>query len=84
MSDGRWTCELCGFKAAKNIKGPVRHPCKSRGLGDTIAKVTHATGIAKVVEKVVGKDCGCRGRQDKLNQLLPYKGDDNDSDSDSK
>jgi hypothetical protein len=48
---------------------------KSKGLGDTIAKITEATGIKKVVETVVkatGKDCGCGKRQDTLNRLFPY------------
>lgn len=50
---------------------------KSKGLGDTIAKVTKATGIDKVAEgvaKAMGKeDCGCGKRQDKLNEMFPYK-----------
>ena len=48
---------------------------KSRGLGDTIEKFTKVTGIKKVVEKineVRGKDCGCGGRKEKLNELFPY------------
>ena len=48
---------------------------KSKGLGDTIEKITKATGIKKVVEKVsevTNKDCGCAKRQDKLNELFPY------------
>lgn len=48
----------------------------SAGLGDTIAKVTHALGIDKVAESVasaVGKgDCGCNKRREKLNELFPY------------
>lgn len=48
------------------------HNC-SRGLGDTIAKFTHATGIDRVVHAVVGGDCGCKKRQDALNKLIPYK-----------
>ena len=32
---------------------------KSKGLGDTIEKVTKATGIKKLVEFVAGEDCGC-------------------------
>lgn len=43
---------------------------KSKGLGDTIAKVTKATGVKKVVERVskaTGKDCGCKKRQENLN-----------------
>jgi hypothetical protein len=43
---------------------------KSKGLGDTIEKVTKATGIKKVVEKVsqaTGKECGCNKRKEILN-----------------
>lgn len=46
---------------------------ESKGLGDTIAKITEATGIDKVVEAVVGDDCGCKERRAKLNKLFPYK-----------
>lgn len=49
---------------------------KSKGLGDTIAKITKATGIKQVVEsvsKATGKDCGCKKRQEKLNKIFPYK-----------
>jgi len=48
---------------------------KSRGLGDTIEKITKATGIKKVVDtvsKAVDKDCGCGKRKDTLNRLFPY------------
>lgn len=43
---------------------------KSKGLGDTIEKITAATGIKKVVEKVskaTGKECGCNKRKENLN-----------------
>lgn len=49
---------------------------KSKGLGDTIEKVTKATGIKKIVEAVstaTGKDCGCKNRRDTLNRAFPYK-----------
>jgi hypothetical protein len=49
---------------------------KSKGLGDTIEKVTKATGIKRVVDVVseaTGKDCGCKGRRDALNRVFPYK-----------
>ena len=46
---------------------------ESKGLGDTIEKITEVTGIKKVVEKVAGKDCGCNKRKEKLNKILPYK-----------
>lgn len=38
---------------------------KSKGLGDTIAKITSSVGI---------KPCGgCKKRQEALNQAFPYK-----------
>lgn len=46
---------------------------QSKGLGDTIEKITEATGIKKVVEWVAGSDCGCDERKEKLNKLVPYK-----------
>ena len=45
---------------------------KSKGLGDTIAKITKATGIDKVAKKVLGDDCGCEERKEKLNKMFPY------------
>ena len=48
---------------------------KSKGLGDSIERLTKATGIKKVVEKVAkatGKDCGCNKRKETLNRLFPY------------
>jgi hypothetical protein len=47
-----------------------RDKWKSKGLGDTIEKITTATGIKKVVDKIseaTGKDCGCEGRKERLN-----------------
>ena len=35
----------------------------SDGLGDTIEKITKATGIKKVVEWAAGEDCGCDERK---------------------
>ena len=50
---------------------------RSRGLGDSIAKFTKATGInslAQMGAKAVGKkDCGCNKRKDTLNRFFPYK-----------
>lgn len=48
---------------------------KSKGLGDTIEKITKVTGVKAVVEsvsKAVGKDCGCSKRRDTLNRAFPY------------
>ena len=44
----------------------------SKGLGDTIAKITKATGIDKVAKKVLGDDCGCEERKEALNKMFPY------------
>tara|TARA_R100001594_G_scaffold4587_3_gene15730 strand:- start:19356 stop:19580 length:225 start_codon:yes stop_codon:yes gene_type:complete len=50
---------------------------KSKGLGDTIEKFTHMTGLntlADMTAKFIGKDdCGCDKRRDKLNEMFPYK-----------
>ena len=45
---------------------------KSKGLGDTIERITKATGIDKVAKAVLGDDCGCDERKKKLNQMFPY------------
>ena len=43
---------------------------KSKGLGDTIEKITTATGIKKFVHKVAGGGCG--KRKETLNKIFPY------------
>ena len=49
---------------------------ESKGLGDTIDKITTSTGVKKVVKaaaKAVGvEDCGCDKRRDTLNRVFPY------------
>ena len=42
------------------------------GLGDTIEIVLEKTGIAKVAKWLLGEDCGCEERKEKLNKLFPY------------
>lgn len=49
---------------------------RSRGLGDTVEKITTVTGIKKVADTVAnakGKDCGCNKRRDALNRMFPYQ-----------
>jgi len=62
--DGKYKCPHCGLTRPR----PFRHNCPnapSRGLGDTVAKVTRKLGI---------KPCaGCKKRQELLNRLVPYK-----------
>jgi hypothetical protein len=64
------------MKTMENIKVTAKRSPKKRpsqGLGDTIAKVTKATGIEKLVKFALGEDCGCNERKEKLNKLFPYK-----------
>lgn len=48
----------------------------SKGLGDTIAKITSATKLDKLAEKIAevagAEDCGCDKRREKLNRMFPY------------
>jgi len=51
---------------------------KSKGLGDTIAKITSITKlniIAENIAKIITKngDCNCESHRDKLNKMFPYK-----------
>jgi len=52
---------------------------KSRGLGDTIHKVTSATGIKKIADTIAQKKKGtsectpCEKRRQALNKAFPYK-----------
>ena len=47
-----------------------------KGLGDTVAAAAKALAVDKLADqiaKLAGKeDCGCKKRQDKLNELFPY------------
>lgn len=45
---------------------------KAIGLGDTIEQVLEVTKIAKVAKWLLGEDCGCEERKEKLNKLFPY------------
>ena len=69
----KWKCEHCGIELINPVM-PVRC-CNgsepSRGLGDTVAKITKAFGV---------KPCGkCKKRQQKLNKLIPYAKKDSES-----
>lgn len=50
---------------------------KSKGLGDSISKLTNTLKINKVVDaiaKLAGLEgCGCDERKDFLNELFPYE-----------
>lgn len=44
-----------------------------KGLGDSVEKITTATGIKKAVKFLAGEDCGCDERKEKLNKLFRYR-----------
>lgn len=47
----------------------------ARGLGDTVARLAAATGVAAAVEQIshaTGRDCGCQRRRGLLNRAVPY------------
>ena len=46
------------------LKGEV-----TQGLGDKVEKVLEVTGVKAVVKAVLGDDCGCEERKQKLNLL---------------
>ena len=56
---------------------------KQKGLGDTVAAITEATGIKAVVKALFGENCGCAIRQEKLNELVPYGKKDTTTSQDS-
>jgi hypothetical protein len=61
---------------------PVDH---LKGLGDVVEAVAAATGIKAGVEalaKATGRECGCARRRDKLNQLVPFRREDDGVQSD--
>ena len=45
---------------------------KSKGLGDTIEKITTKAGIKTAVKFLFGKDCGCDERKKALNKWWSY------------
>jgi len=47
-----------------DLKGEV-----TQGLGDKVEKVLEVTGVKAVVKAVLGDDCGCEEKKQKLNLL---------------
>lgn len=65
--------EFKGDKRTKAYKDwKAKHSASSEGLGDTVEKITTATGIKKAVKFIAGEDCGCDERKEKLNQIFRY------------
>ena len=65
------------YGAIANYKLNYMEKNKSKGLGDTVAKFTKATGLnslAQIGANLLGKkDCGCDKRKEVLNKAFPYK-----------
>ena len=63
-------------KRTKRYKEWVaKYEKQSDGVGDTVEKITKATGIKAAVDGVfdaLGKDCGCDERKKTLNKMFPY------------
>lgn len=57
-SDG--VCRICD-----------RYDGPARGAGDVVHSIAKATGIATIVRKVSGGDCGCSKRRAALNAAIP-------------
>ncbi len=61
-------------KAYKEWK--AKYESSAEGMGDVVEKITKATGIKAVVDKVADAfdaDCGCDERKSKLNNLLRFR-----------
>ena len=49
---------------------------ESKGLGDSIEKIARRIRVKQLIDNIgkkTGKDCGCKGRREKLNKMFPYK-----------
>lgn len=54
--------------AKKKVTAPAQEPVVEWHLGDAVEAVTTATGIKAIVKHMVGEDCGCDERKEKLNE----------------
>lgn len=54
---------------------------ESQGFGDDVAKLASAMRLDVAANKIANamgkKDCGCKKRQEKLNQMFPYNKNEN-------
>ena len=50
----------------------AKREAASEGLGDSVEKITEATGIKAAVKFLAGEDCGCDDRKEKINKLFGY------------
>ena len=63
----KWLNKSSGYESLKdNVEN------QPKGFGDTIAKITKATGIERLIKFIAGEDCGCDERQELLNKKFKY------------
>ena len=44
-----------------------------RGAGDVVEYITEISGVKYLMKRIYGKqDCGCDGRKEKLNEMIPF------------
>lgn len=61
-------------KRTKEYKAwKAKRDAAPKGLGDSIEKITEATGIKSAVKFLAGEDCGCDQRKERLNKLFSYR-----------
>lgn len=57
---------------------------ESQGLGDDVAKLASAMRLDVAANRIANamgkKDCGCKKRQEKLNNMFPYNKNENTTD----
>ena len=70
MEPGRFLCLRCARLVVASHGTKVVAECLATGLGDMVAAGLSSVGITKErVSAIVGGDCGCHERQQKLNEL---------------
>lgn len=76
MADGRCTDAQSVIRYGDSPSDGVCRICDrydgpARGAGDVVHSIAKATGIATIVRRVSGGDCGCAKRRAALNAALP-------------
>lgn len=68
-----------GEPTDKDCLGCDSYNGTSRGLGDDIAKMAKATKMdiyVPAITRVFKRDCGCKKRQKKWNEMFPHESED--------
>tara|TARA_R100001460_G_scaffold40487_1_gene75694 strand:- start:5033 stop:5437 length:405 start_codon:yes stop_codon:yes gene_type:complete len=54
----------------KKTKKRITKKKVNEGVGDKVEKVLKKTGVDKIAKFVLGEDCGCEERKEKLNEMF--------------